>query len=168
MEDAKQKITTNKPKNISINQNQTTISTPEHQTNNQTDTVTKVYIRLDEPKVTVSFRCNRELWFAFKKQIRAQGLSICHVLEPMIFGWLNGYVNICSTIKPLKIENFIVERAVKRVRRYAVEVEGGVDGGERRFYCALRNCHVPVGSLPTSDCFSCPNGSCRGFVLGKG
>jgi len=112
-------------KNLSQNQ----------QTNNNTDNTTKVYIRLDEPKVTVSFRCNRELWKSFKKQIRAQGLSICHVLEPMIFGWLNGYVNICSTIKPLKIENITVERAVKRVRRYGVEEE---ESKEVCFYCLPR------------------------------
>jgi hypothetical protein len=108
----------------------------QNQQTNNTDNTTKVYIRLDEPKVTVSFRCNRELWKSFKKQIRAQGLSICHVLEPMIFGWLNGYVNICNSIKPIKIENITVERAVKRVRRYGVEVEG--EDRDVCFYCLPR------------------------------
>ncbi|MGB9694253.1 MAG: hypothetical protein ACPLYF_05355 [Fervidobacterium sp.] len=113
-------MTNSKKQDKTLSQNQT-LKTQ----NNNTDTNTNVYIRFDEPKITVSFRCNRELWFGFKKQIRAQGLSICHVLEPMIFGWLNGYVNISNTIKPLKIENLVVERAVKRVRRYAVEPEFG-------------------------------------------
>ena len=145
------------------------LTTPNQTPNNQNqDSITKVYFRLDEPRITVSFRCNRELWKLFKKQIRAQGLSICHVLEPMIFGWLNGYVNICDTIKPLKIENLVVERVVRRVRRYAVEVEGGVDGVGERFYCALKDCHVPVESLPLSDCHGCPNMSCRGRVLERG
>jgi hypothetical protein len=76
-------------------------------------------------------------------------------------------VYISNTIKPINIENLVVERAVRRVRRYSVEVEGGVDG-ERRFYCALRDCHVPVESLPVSDCHGCPNMSCRGRVLERG
>jgi hypothetical protein len=135
--------------------------------NQQTDSKTNVYIRLDEPKVVACFRCNRELWKLFKKQIRAQGLSICHVLEAMIYGWLYGNVYISNTIKPINIENLVVERAVRRVRRYSVEVEGGVDG-ERRFYCALKDCHVPVESLPLSDCHGCPNMSCRGRVLERG
>ncbi|MEM3700882.1 MAG: hypothetical protein QXL57_08495 [Candidatus Bathyarchaeia archaeon] len=52
-------------------------------------------------------------------------MSICHVLEPMIYGWLQGKVYLSNTIKPIRIENITVERAVKRVRRYAVEDEGG-------------------------------------------
>ena len=137
--------------------------TPNNQ-NQQTDSKTNVYIRLDEPKVVACFRCNRELWKTFKKQIRAQGLSICHVLEAMIYGWLHGNVYISNTIKPIRIENLVVERAVKRVRRYSVEVEGV---GER-FYCALKNEHVERQSLPLSACFSCPNNSCRSFLLRKG
>jgi len=157
------KNTQNTDKNFSTHQTQQPIQ------NQQTDSKTNVYIRLDEPKVVACFRCNRELWKSFKKQIRAQGLSICHVLEAMIYGWLYGNVYISNTIKPIKIENLVVERAVKRVRRYAVEVDDGVDGvGERRFYCALKNEHVSVKSLPLSACFGCPNGSCRGFVLRKG
>ena len=96
------------------------------------DNITDVYVRLDEPRVVACFRCNRKLWKTFKSTVKAQGLSICHVLEPMILGWLQGYVYVSNTIKPIKIENLVVERAVKRVRRYAVEeVGGGV-------YCVLK------------------------------
>jgi hypothetical protein len=127
------KNNTNPNKNLS-NQTQQPIQ------NQQTDSKTNVYIRLDEPKVVACFRCNRELWKLFKKQIRAQGLSICHVLEAMIYGWLHGNVYISNTIKPIKIENLVVERAVRRVRRYSVEVDDGE--GRGRFYCALKNEHV--------------------------
>jgi hypothetical protein len=158
MQDSQNKINDSKHKNLS--------ETTEHQ-NQQTDNTTNVYIRLDEPKGVACFRCNKALWKSFKKQIRAQGLSICHVLEAMIYGWLHGNVYISNTIKPIRIENLVVERAVKRVRRYAVEVDdGGV--GERRFYCALKDCHVPVESLPLSACHGCPNRGCRGFVLERG
>jgi len=109
-------------------------STNKQPNQNNTDSITKVYFRLDEPRIVVSFRCNKKLWKAFKKQIRAQGLSICHVLEPMILGWLNAYVNICNTIKPLKIENLVVERAVRRVRRYVKENVDVDDGRVVPFY----------------------------------
>ena len=88
------------------------------------DNITDVYFRLDEPRVVACFRCNRKLWKTFKSTVKAQGLSICHVLETMILGWLQGYVYLSNTIKPIKIENLVVERAVKRVRRYGVEVSG--------------------------------------------
>ena len=103
------------------------------------DNITDVYFRLDEPRVVACFRCNGKLWKTFKSTVKAQGLSICHVLEPMILGWLQGYVYVSNTIKPLKIENLVVERAVKRVRRYAVEVDDSfqlVD--EYGVYCILK------------------------------
>ena len=43
------------------------------------------------------------------------------MLEPFCIAVLTSQVNLSNTIKPLHIENFNVERAVKRVRRYAVE-----------------------------------------------
>jgi hypothetical protein len=117
MEDNSKEINTSKHKNLS----QTNTQNNHNQTQ---DSITKVYLRVGEPKVTVSFKCNKELWDAFKLEIKRKKLSICHVLEPMIFGWLYGEVYLSNTIRPLKIENLIVERAVRRVRRYAVEVEG--------------------------------------------
>ena len=81
------------------------------------------------------FRCNGKLWKTFKSTVKAQGLSICHVLEPMILGWLQGYVYVSNTIKPIKIENVVIERAVKRVRRYAVE---------EFVVCEARGCREPA------------------------
>jgi len=91
------------------------------QTNNHTDNNTVVYFRSGVPRRTACFKCDEKLWLAFKSEIKRSGLSICHVLEPMIYGWLQGKVYLSNTIRPLKIENLVVERAVKRVRRYAVE-----------------------------------------------
>jgi len=48
-------------------------------------------------------------------------------------------VYLSRTIKPLNIENLYVQRVVKRVRRYAVEVEG------RDFVrCEARGCREPA------------------------
>ena len=135
-------------------------------TTNQTqDSITEVHL-LGAPRKSVSFKCNEKLWKSFVSQIRAQGLSICHVLEPMIYGWLTAKVHLSHTIKPLKIENLVVERAVKRVRRYGVEPVGLVDGGGR-FYCGLKDSHVLVESLPLGDCGGCPNVKCRERVFGE-
>jgi len=99
--------------------------------------MTNVNIRLDGERGVVSFRCNKKLWKTFVSQIKAQGLSVCHVLEPMVYGWLHSNVYISNTIRPLKIENLVVERAVKRVRRYAREVVEEVDEESDEIRCVL-------------------------------
>jgi len=96
----------------------------------QPDSTTEVHF-LGSPRKSVSFKCNEKLWKTFVSTIKAQGLSVCHILEPMVYGWLQGKVHLSNTIKPIKIENLVVERAVKRVRRYAREVvDDDVDEGE--------------------------------------
>lgn len=85
------------------------------------DSTTEVNLRLDGPRETVSLKCNRKLWKAFVTEIKAEGLSVCHVLEPYVLTYLTSKVYLSSTIKPLRIENSVVERAVRRVRRYGVE-----------------------------------------------
>ena len=94
----------------------------------QPDSTTEVHF-LGSPRKSVSFKCNEKLWKTFVSTVKAQGLSVCHILEPMVYGWLQGKVHLSNTIKPIKIENLVVERAVKRVRRYAREVvdDGDVD-----------------------------------------
>lgn len=111
-----------KKPDIKLSKNQ---NTTQQNQNDNTESITKVHFRLDAPRKSVSFKCNLELWNAFKSEIKRNSLSICHVLEPMIFGWLEGKVHLSRTIKPIKIENLVVERAVKRVRRYAEESVGG-------------------------------------------
>jgi hypothetical protein len=159
-------INTSKHIKVSLN-NKTPTNETQHEKTKTSDNKTNVYIRLDEPKSVACFRCNKELWKSFKKQIRAQGMSICHVLEAMIYGWLHGNVYISNSIKPIKIENLIVERAVKRVRRYGVEPESVAECelSSKRWYCCLFDEHISVESLPLSDCFKCPNSGCRDYVL---
>ena len=79
---------------------------------------------LGEPRKTVGFKCNINLWNSFVPYCKANYGSVCHVLEPIIVALLSSKVNLSQTVKPLHIENFNVERAVKRVRRYAVEQIG--------------------------------------------
>jgi hypothetical protein len=68
---------------------------------------------------------------------------------------------------PLRVGEVRFEQYVQsRPRRFGRDVL--VDDGEGKFYCALRDCHVPVESLPLSVCESCPNVSCRSYVLERG
>ena len=125
-----------------------------------------VNFRLDGPRVACSFKCNKKLWKAFVSAVKAQGLSVCHVLEPMIYGWLTAKVYLSNTIKPLKIENVVIERAVKRVRRYAVE---DVDEFSHGIYCVLKDRSFGFDEVKLLDCYwklSCPNVHCWNKVKG--
>jgi hypothetical protein len=160
MEDAKQKITTNKPKNISINQQNQTYNT-------QDDSSQVCYIRASGVRKHTSFRCDSGLWEAFKKLCSANGLSTCEILERLILGVCVGLSAKTERVaQPTTINVYAeIPKFVRRVRRARVEY---VDEREERFFCGLRNDFVEADGLPLSDCFGCPNGSCRGFVLGKG
>lgn len=99
-----------------------------------TDSITQVDFRLDEPRKSCSFKGNRKLWNTFVSYSKLNYGSVCHVLEPIMIAILESKVNLSHTIKPLHIENLNIERAVKRVRRYAVEEEEEVSK-EFCFYC---------------------------------
>ena len=132
--------------------------------NKPSDSITVVNFRLDGPRVACSFKCNKKLWKAFVLAVKAQGLSVCHVLEPMIYGWLTAKVYLSNTIKPIKIENITIERAVRRVRRYAVEADES-----RGIYCVLKDRTVPFDEVKLLDCYwklSCPNVHCWNRVKG--
>jgi hypothetical protein len=141
--------------------------TTEHQTDNTQDDSSQVcYIRASGVRKHTSFRCDSGLWEAFKKLCLANGLSTCEVLERLILGVCVGLSAKTERVaQPTTINVYAeIPKFVKRVRRARVEY---VDEREERFYCALRNEHVERQSLPLSCCQSCPNGSCRGFVLGE-
>ena len=97
------------------------------------DCVTNVNITLDGPREPVSFRCNKKLWNVFVSKIKQEKLSTCHILEPFLLAYVTSNVYISNTNRPL-IENFVIERAVKRVRRYE-KIEEVVEVSESCFYC---------------------------------
>lgn len=85
------------------------------------DSSTKVHFSLRGHRKPVSFRCKPELWQAFKQQTKAQGQSVCHILESMLIAHLEAQVHFSNTIKPLVIEQVNVNRVLRRFRRAAVE-----------------------------------------------
>jgi hypothetical protein len=87
------------------------------------DSNTVVDFRLDGPRRTCTFKGNRKLWNRFVSTVKAQGLSVCHVLEPFCLAYVTCTVNLSHTIKPLHIANLNVERVVARPRRKFVESE---------------------------------------------
>lgn len=99
----------------------------------ETDSVTEVNFRLDEPRKSVGFKCNKKLWKAFVAFSKREYGSVCHILEPMMIAILTSQVNQSNTLRLLRIENLNVARVVKRVRRYSEEV------AEAR-YCEVVEC----------------------------
>jgi len=99
----------------------------------------------------------------FLELCRREGLSICHILEGLIAGFIYGYQKDKS-IPSITIEQLVVQREVKRVRRRKVEVLGvgfeDVGGGEA--YCPLDNIFLKKIELPLVKCWGCPNERCLG------
>jgi hypothetical protein len=89
----------------------------------QSASSTVVNFRLDEPRKSVGFKCNKKLWKAFVSFSKQNYGSVCHVLEPMMIAILTSRVNLSETLKPLHVENLNVSRVVKRVRRISEEIE---------------------------------------------
>lgn len=93
---------------------------------------TFVYVGLDEPRDVCSFRGNKKLFDAFKRQLRVDSLSVCHVFEPVMLAYLTKHVYVRDTncgVPPLVIEQFNVARVLKRFRRVGVELSS-VEVGE--------------------------------------
>jgi len=125
--------------------------------------------------VHMSFDCPENLRKAFVETVKLEKSSACKILQKYMalhvlkatltkhaFGTtLAQVVDVPLCVGEVRFEQYVQSRP----RRFGRSV---VDDGGGRFYCALKNEHVERQSLPLSGCFSCPNGSCRGFVLGKG
>jgi len=85
-------------------------------------------------------------------------------MEAMIKVVIGLEVYLSRTIKPLNIQNLYVERVVKRVRRYAVEVDDGFElVNEFGVFCVLKQSRFrDVRYLPCwfwKDCH-CGNVKC--------
>ena len=67
-------------------------------------------------------RINSELKKAFIGHCRAKGLSVCHILEGLIYGYLRGFYDKIELDVKSPTINLTLVRDVKRVRRYAKEI----------------------------------------------
>jgi hypothetical protein len=77
------------------------------------------HISVHDDRLTV--RINGQLKQAFLGHCRAKGLSCCHILEGVIYGYLQGFYDKFELGVKSPTINLTVVRDVKRVRRYAVE-----------------------------------------------
>jgi len=99
-------------------------------TKKQKDSTTKVYLpekRFKGERKVVSFRCNKKLFLTFKQQMKADGNTVCHVLEAMISAVLGAYPQLVNNRNTITIENLHVKRNVLRHRRVSHEFESQVN-----------------------------------------
>ena len=75
------------------------------------------------PKSTHSFRCSDKLWKAFVSETKAQGDSVCHVMEAIISGVLGVLREDVYKRSTVTIERLNVQRVVQRHRRVSHEYE---------------------------------------------
>jgi hypothetical protein len=105
--------------------NQTTNQNPDSKTSDVT------YISVHDSRLTV--RINSRLKEAFLGHCRAKGLSACHILEGLLYGYLKGFYDKLELDVKSPTINLTLVRDVKRVRSYGVEFEGEATGGVGRF-----------------------------------
>jgi len=99
----------------------------QHKDITATDCKTKVYQRLHGKRDVVSIRMKPELKEALKEFCRANGLSLCHVTEMLVSGYLTGMKQKIQWVNQSPTIELTVVRDVKRVRRYVRESDGGRD-----------------------------------------
>jgi len=78
-------------------------------------------IRKHDDRLTV--RINKRFKELIKRHCTAKGLSICHINDALWFGYLLGWNEKLDLDVKSPTINLTLVRDVKRVRRYAVEVE---------------------------------------------
>jgi len=83
------------------------------------DSTTEVYLA-GSKRVLMTIRIRPELKEAIKSFCSAEGLSLCHIFEAMISGFLTAIEKTRKVHHSFTIENLIVTREVKRVRRKKV------------------------------------------------
>ncbi len=75
----------------------------------------------------LTLRINSELKEAFVGHCKAKGLSVCHILEGLIYGYLRGFYDKIELDVKSPTINLTLVRDVKRIRRYTKEVVEGKD-----------------------------------------
>lgn len=90
--------------------------------NDKSDSKTFDVSRISVHDDRLTLRINGELKKAFIGHCRAKGLSVCHILEGVIYGYLRGFYDKIELDVKSPTINLTLVRDVKRVRRYAKEV----------------------------------------------
>jgi len=85
------------------------------------DSKTMVYQRLHGQRDVISIRIKPEIKEALNEFCRANGESLCHILEALTTGYLVGMQQKITWVNQSPTMNLTVVRDVKRIRRYAVE-----------------------------------------------
>lgn len=143
-------------------------------TEQRSDSSTVVNFRLEGPRETVGFKCNKKLWKAFVSLSKREYGSVCHILEPIILALLTAQVNQGKTMKPVVIERLIVQRVVQRHRRVYHEsehmdvVQNVVQLGEPGICqeCGCRSRVYPRITVNSQRVFLC--GTCAQSWIRKG
>jgi hypothetical protein len=116
----------------------------------------------------LTLRINSELKKAFIEHCRAKGLSVCHILEGLIYGYLRGFYDKIELDVKSPTINLTLVRDVKRVRRYAKEAveEKDVNVDKCRF------CNkAPIGNFvyqPTAKQYPLCEYHAKEFVTSRG
>lgn len=84
---------------------------------------TKVYQRLHGQRGIVSIRVKPELQHALLEFCKANGLSLCHVYEMLVIGYLTGMKQKIEWVNQSPTIELTVVREVKRLRRTYTEYE---------------------------------------------
>jgi len=89
--------------------------------NQPLDSKTKADLRLHGGRDRVTIRVKPELKEALYEFCKANGLSLCHVFEMLVSGYLTGMKQKISWVSQSPTIELSVIREIKRMRRYAHE-----------------------------------------------
>jgi len=121
-------------------------------TNSNSDSFTEVHVRPSGVRKPVGIRVDTGLWEAFKRVLRAQGLSTCEVIEKFIVGYMGALsVKVHSSQTIYVVVDY--PKVVKRVRRRQLVFEDEVDVyesvvGRDGIFCVLKQESLPILKLP--------------------
>lgn len=63
-----------------------------------------------------TFKVNDEVWSKFKEECVSRGVSVCHVMEMLMQGWIEGQKVMSTVIQPVNM-TINMQHIVKRPRR---------------------------------------------------
>jgi len=96
-----------------------------NQNNKNTESKTKADLRLHGGRDRITIRCKPEIKENLLRLCKTNGLSLCHVFETLVTGYLTGMKERVNWVSQSPTIELTVVREVKRIRRYAKEYGAG-------------------------------------------